>query len=494
MCFIATLVNLQSPLEQFEVSSYGTSLTMSVTNSVNLINEAFVPTYIKYSFINLFFVFMLYSIIKYIEFSFKQEGFLLLFFFITVLYTCFNLYSFTDFTVSEKSFQYFIKDNLVDSSMNLIFIDDFEIGSYFTFMDWINALPNFLFEYYTMNICFISSPLMDRHFIIESYLPNLIVHSKLLVGYAWFFGYLFNLDFLNRLDETSSDFCLTLLNKFQNWSMNDKMNWSLLLEDVNFIYFKDIFLPKYQYIIDSIQYSLSNNNLLTNENHFYNYIPFEMPNWIVFILIFVGIFLAGPESTVNLNMEAPISLDILIQEPYALLNYIENNISNNIFIDIYSQIIYLSNTISYQMIKSMEYMIMLKQSALNLSNNGLININNIFNLKNIEELFIKNFFDNNIFITINTSFINMYSILFCFIFIFFIIYLLFNKSFTYNINTIIPNLYQMLGENLYKVSLNLFYSILGKHITHPEFYIKINTIFLFLVISNVQGWFLIWVL
>ena len=84
---------------------------------------------------NLFFVFMLYSIIKYIEFSFKQEGFLLLFFFITVLYTCFNLYSFTDFTVSEKSFQYFIKDNLVDSSMNLIFIDDFEIGSYFTFMD-----------------------------------------------------------------------------------------------------------------------------------------------------------------------------------------------------------------------------------------------------------------------------------------------------------------------------------------------------------------------
>ena len=45
----------------------------------------------------------------------------------------------------------------------------------------------------------------------------------------------------------------------------------------------------------------------------------------------------------------------------------------------------------------------------------------------------------------------------------------------------------MLGENLYKISLNLFYSILGKHITHPEFYIKINTIFLFLVISNVQG-------
>jgi len=56
-----------------------------------------------------------------------------------------------------------------------------------------------------------------------------------------------------------------------------------------------------------------------------------------------------------------------------------------------------------------------------------------------------------------------------------------------NTNTLIPNLYQFIGETLYKISLNLFYSLLGKHVTIPEFFIKINTIFVFLIISNVQG-------
>jgi len=89
--------------------------------------------------------------------------------------------------------------------------------------------------------------------------------------------------------------------------------------------------------------------------------------------------------------------------------------------------------------------------------------------------------------TLNTSFINIYSIIFCFIFIYAIIYLIFNKNLSINTNTLIPNLYQVFGENLYKISLNLFYSVLGKNITHPEFFIKINTIFIFLIISNVQG-------
>jgi hypothetical protein len=110
MCFITTLVNLQSPLEQFEVSSYGTSLSITVTNSVDLINEAFIPTFIKYTFINLFFILFLYSILRSLELFFKQEGFLLLFFFLTAIYTCFNFYSFTDFTVSENSFQYIINE------------------------------------------------------------------------------------------------------------------------------------------------------------------------------------------------------------------------------------------------------------------------------------------------------------------------------------------------------------------------------------------------
>lgn len=91
------------------------------------------------------------------------------------------------------------------------------------------------------------------------------------------------------------------------------------------------------------------------------------------------------------------------------------------------------------------------------------------------------------YITVTTSFLNFYSVLFCFIFIYIIIYLIFNKMLSNNTNTLIPNLYQIIGETLYKVSLNLFYSILGKHVAIPEFFIKINTIFIFLIISNVQG-------
>lgn len=92
-----------------------------------------------------------------------------------------------------------------------------------------------------------------------------------------------------------------------------------------------------------------------------------------------------------------------------------------------------------------------------------------------------------IYVTAITHYTNIYSVIFCFIFIYFIIYLIYNKMLSNNTNTLIPSLYQILAENLYKLSLNLFYSILGKHVTIPEFFIKINTIFIFLIISNVQG-------
>lgn len=91
------------------------------------------------------------------------------------------------------------------------------------------------------------------------------------------------------------------------------------------------------------------------------------------------------------------------------------------------------------------------------------------------------------FLTVVSSFTNIYSVLFCFVFAYLVIYLIFNKMLSNNSNSLIPNLYQILAENLYKISLNLFYSILGKHVTIPEFFIKINTIFIFLIISNVQG-------
>ena len=40
----------------------------------------------------------------------------------------------------------------------------------------------------------------------------------------------------------------------------------------------------------------------------------------------------------------------------------------------------------------------------------------------------KETFNNFVYVTINTSFINMYTVFFCFVFIYLIIYLLFNKS------------------------------------------------------------------
>jgi len=130
---------------------------------------------------------------------------------------------------------------------------------------------------------------------------------------------------------------------------------------------------------------------------------------------------------------------------------------------------------------------MLLKHFLNKNESFHFNIPFYFNLNFNNDLFIKNIYENFNYITINTSFINIYNVFFCFIFILLIIYLIFNKSLSNNTNSIIPNIYQMFGENIFKVSLILFYSILGKHLSHPEFFIKINTIFLFLIISNVQG-------
>jgi len=91
------------------------------------------------------------------------------------------------------------------------------------------------------------------------------------------------------------------------------------------------------------------------------------------------------------------------------------------------------------------------------------------------------------YVTVFSQAINIYTVIFCFIFSFFVLYFIYNKMLSNNTNTLIPTLYQILAENLYKLSLNLFYSILGKHISIPEFFIKINTIFIFLIISNIQG-------
>jgi ATP synthase subunit 6 len=91
------------------------------------------------------------------------------------------------------------------------------------------------------------------------------------------------------------------------------------------------------------------------------------------------------------------------------------------------------------------------------------------------------------YITVIASFSNFYTVLFCFIFTYIVIYLIYSRMLSNNTNMLIPNLYQFIGQLLFTISFNLFRSILGKSMTNPEFFIKVNSIFIFLIISNMQG-------
>jgi F-type H+-transporting ATPase subunit a len=52
---------------------------------------------------------------------------------------------------------------------------------------------------------------------------------------------------------------------------------------------------------------------------------------------------------------------------------------------------------------------------------------------------------------------------------------------------LIPSFNGMIGEIIYKATFGLFVQTLGKDITSREFFIKIKSIFLFLLITNLQG-------
>lgn len=118
---------------------------------------------------------------------------------------------------------------------------------------------------------------------------------------------------------------------------------------------------------------------------------------------------------------------------------------------------------------------------------GFTLFENFYFSENSRENFIEYLNNEFIYTTVLNSYINIYSVSFCFVFTYLAVYLIYNKMLSNNTNSLIPNLYQILGENLYKISLNLFYSILGKQVSVPEFFIKINTIFIFLILSNIQG-------
>lgn len=528
MYILNNLLNLQSPLEQFEVSSYGTTLFYNVTNSVDLINETLLFSFNKYSFYNLFDLLFIYVILKSIEFIIKQEGFIFLFIFSTVIYTCFNLFSFTDFAVYEGAFQYYTKglSDPVINSINSYLKKDSLITThhYFTLIDWLNAFPIIISEHkdliqYNTNIKNITT--LEKSFYLESFIPNIILNANLLVGYAWFLGYIFYTGFKNTQDENVSSICLESLNKINKfsskWISGENINWFLLFEDKDFLYFKNIFLPKYIDHIDAIKNVIrhdDNTNIVRFTEDGFS-LGSTLFGWVIILLVLVGIFLASNPQMLGLNQIDNVKINLLLENEFKnlkltdpnlclnnncnkpsstnILSFVENELPTNIINNIFNQLINISYKI-YPELFTMEFLTIrhiiqsifpfLLDSSLNKTT---LDLNYFLNAKDNVELFVENNSDNFLFVTFNTSFINIYSVIFCFIFIFLIIYLLFNKSLSFNTNYIIPNIYQTIGENIYKISLNLFYSILGKHLTHPEFFIKINTIFLFLVISNVQG-------
>jgi len=61
-------------------------------------------------------------------------------------------------------------------------------------------------------------------------------------------------------------------------------------------------------------------------------------------------------------MDSSVSLELFIKDPVSLIKYVENNISNNLFMYIYNQIIHTATTFSYYIIESIEYIILKKIS------------------------------------------------------------------------------------------------------------------------------------
>jgi F-type H+-transporting ATPase subunit a len=109
----------------------------------------------------------------------------------------------------------------------------------------------------------------------------------------------------------------------------------------------------------------------------------------------------------------------------------------------------------------------------------------VINLDN--NLAINSVISNVVYVSQEISFSLIFTILLAFITVYAILYLFFYDSLSFEGSTIIPNKRQVLFENIYTASLDLFVSVLGKNIFIKEFFIKINTLFIFLIISNVQG-------
>jgi len=312
---------LFSPLEQFEISSYNTSILYNTTFPIEFFENNFYLNYNPQTFYNIIDLIVIYIILKGFQLFIKQDGFIFLYIFILVLFTCINFFSFTNFIIAQ----------------NVISIEHL-------------LTPEILLEPY-------SWPYKD--------VPAMAYSDPRIVMYAM-------LEFMEFVEK-------------QGYSITPTPGCKT----------GQCGLPE---IPDTLKYHPSEN-------------------------LFNNLKIAG----------------------------------------------YLFNSYNFRF----EYVF---------DHGGF---NEMFMILN--EASFDKYLTHFTYITTNTSFINMYTVFFCFVFIYLIIYLLFNKSLSKNSTYLIPQFYTMIGENIFKITLNLFVSVLGKHLSHPEFFIKINTIFLFLIISNVQG-------
>ncbi len=518
---------LFSPLEQFEISSYNTSLNYITTYPVELLENFFFINYNTVSFYNLIDLFFIYIIIKGFQLFIKNDGFIFLYIFILVLLTCINFYSFSDFVIYEGAFKYYSYNdvNITNIYNYLEKEPTLPASHYWTLIDLLNTFPILIKDHAQLlqyNLSFGNVNAFAESFYLQSFLPNIILNAKILVAYTWFLAFIIYKGF--PTEQNSLEISAEAVNKIKNftskWTQQDNLNWISLFDDKDFIFLKDVFLPKYLPYIDNIKTLFREDtslNFLRNVeiNGSNITVPNTMYGWVIFLIVIVAINLATKPYLLGIDNINDKKLNTLLKmeshnlkltnmdtcstgncnRPSVdnLVFFIENNLSLNTINNIFNEIVKVSHKI-YPEIFTLDYITLhfifrperpfLLERTLDKLN---LDLNFFFTSKLNLDLFVQNVENTFYYVTLNTSFINMYSVFFCFVFIFLIIYLLFNKTLSNNSNTIIPNIYQMFGETIYKVSLNLFYSVLGKHLTHPEFFIKINTIFLFLIISNVQG-------
>jgi len=90
-------------------------------------------------------------------------------------------------------------------------------------------------------------------------------------------------------------------------------------------------------------------------------------------------------------------------------------------------------------------------------------------------------------VAIADSLVVFYNITLAFISISILLYVIHLETTSDSLLKIIPTFNNVIGEMIYKATFLLFTSILGKNISNKEFFIQINTIFFFLIISNLQG-------